>query len=151
MKTFSNVFNETLRISTPTIMTSIFTVTENMKLGNMNLKEGVQLSIFHKYVHMDPEQWLEPDKFVPERFDPQSPFYLTPSGTKRHPMSFIPWLGGKRICLGKTFAELSTRIIGPHLLWKFDFEFVDKQYETYKPPLHSLAPDPVVMVRIKKR
>ena len=42
---------------------------------------------------------------MPERFDAESPWSLTPSGGKRNPHSFIPFLGGKRICVGKTFAE----------------------------------------------
>lgn len=54
---------------------------------------------------MNPEQWGEPEKYIPERFDPASPYFLTPSGKRRHPMSYGPFLGGKRVCLGKTFAE----------------------------------------------
>lgn len=61
------------------------------------------INIYH--LHHNPEEWITPEKFIPERFDPESPFYLTPKGTKRHPMSYGPFLGGKRICLGKTFAE----------------------------------------------
>jgi hypothetical protein len=41
-------------------------------------------------------------------------------------MSFGPFLGGKRICLGKTFVESVSKIIGPTLLASLDFEFVDK-------------------------
>ena len=43
--------------------------------------------------------------FIPERWNPSSEYYLTPTGKKRHPMSFGPFGGGKRICLGKTLAE----------------------------------------------
>jgi cytochrome P450 len=103
-------------------------------------------------VHHDPEQWIEPLKFIPERFDPESKYFLTPSGKKRHPMSYIPFFGGKRACLGKAFAELAGRIVGPTLLWKFDFEFVDKKHEIEKPLNHSLlTKEPVVMVKIKSR
>jgi len=70
---------------------------------------------------------------LPERFDPSSKLYLTPSGNKRHPMSFSPFLGGKRICLGKTFAELVSKLIGPTLLLEFDYEFLDKKHYKEKP------------------
>jgi cytochrome P450 len=48
-------------------------------------------------------------------------------------MSFGPFLGGKRICLGKTFVETMSKIIGPTIFAHFDFEFVDKKYMQYKP------------------
>jgi cytochrome P450 len=51
--------------------------------------------------------------FIPERFDPSSKYYLTPSGKKRHMNSFGPFLGGKRICVGKTFAEIVSKIVTP--------------------------------------
>jgi cytochrome P450 len=50
-------------------------------------------------------------EFIPERFDSSSEIAKTPSGAKRHPMSFGPFLGGKRVCLGKTFAELMIKVI----------------------------------------
>ena len=84
----------------------------------------------------NPEEWIEPEKFIPERFDPASPYYLTPKGTKRHPMSFGPFFGGKRACLGKTFAETMARVFGTILLYKFDFAFVDEKHYTFKPANH---------------
>ena len=56
-------------------------------------------------IHMNEKLWKNPNEFIPERFDPDSKYFLTPFGKKRHPMSYSPFLGGRRICLGKTFAE----------------------------------------------
>ena len=84
-------------------------------------------------LHRNPKEWREPNSFIPERFDPRSEYYLTPSGQKRHPMSFGPFLGGKRVCLGKTFAEMVSKLVGPTLLIEFDFEFVDKKLYKEKP------------------
>ena len=58
---------------------------------------------------------------------------MTPDGHKRHPMSFAPFLGGKRICLGKTFVEAISKLIGPTIIYTFDFEFVNEINKTYKP------------------
>lgn len=77
------------------------------------------------HLHHNKKEWKEPERYIPERFDPESPYFLTPEGKKRHPMSFGPFLGGKRICLGKTFIETVSKIIGPTILQNFDFEFVD--------------------------
>ncbi len=89
-------------------------------------------------IHMNalgnnPDEWIEPEKFIPDRFNPASPYYLTPSGKKRLPMSFSPFLGGKRICLGKSFAEIISRLIVPALVYQFNFEFVNPADKINKP------------------
>ena len=48
-------------------------------------------------------------------------------------MSFGPFLGGKRVCLGKTFADMIGRIVTPNLLNNFELEFVDKTQKINKP------------------
>ena len=75
---------------------------------------------------MDPEQWLEPKRFLPERFDPENPmYYLTPRRKSRSPFAFIPFLAGKRICIGKTFVEMSAKLLLSVIYAHFDFEPVD--------------------------
>jgi len=103
-------------------------------------------------LHRNKEEWIEPEKFIPERFDPQSKYYLTPTGKKRHPMSFGPFLGGKRICLGKTFAETISKIIGPTILAHFDFEFKDPNMITGEKPVNHLIMlhAPVIMVTVSE-
>jgi len=45
----------------------------------------------------------------------------------RDPLSFTPFMGGKRVCLGKTFAEVIIRFTIPILYHFFDFQFVDQE------------------------
>ena len=100
-----NVISETLRIQ-PSVDSSSGTVlTEETKLGEYTFRTDSIILINIYQLHHNEKEWQQHDKFIPERFDPSSEFYLTSSGTKRHPMSYGPFLGGKRICLGKTFAE----------------------------------------------
>lgn len=72
-------------------------------------------------LHRNNKQWQRPHDFLPDRFDPASSFYLTPSGTKRHPMSFLPFNGGKRICFGKTFVEMVLKVFCVMMATEFDF------------------------------
>jgi steroid 17alpha-monooxygenase/17alpha-hydroxyprogesterone aldolase len=74
-------------------------------------------------IHHNKEEWKEPEKFIPDRFDKGSEYFLTPSGSKRNPFSYAPFLGGKRVCLGKTFAELVAKAIIPAIFTKYEFEF----------------------------
>jgi len=46
---------------------------------------------------------------------------------------FNPFLGGKRVCLGKTFSETVVRFTVPLLYYHFDFEVVNKEYLKKKP------------------
>lgn len=109
------------------------------------------LFIDHLNLHHNRKQWIEPHKFIPERFDPKSKYYLTPSGDKRLPYSFAPFLGGNRICVGKTFAETIAKYTGPSILGSFNFSFVDQEkYCDFKPMNNLISPvTPEIMVNVK--
>jgi len=50
-------------------------------------------------------------------------------------LAFNPFLGGKRICIGKTFAEVTIRYTVPLLFHYFDFEFTNPSVQgAYKEP-----------------
>ena len=99
----------------------------------------------------DPNEWHHPEKFIPERFDSRSEYYLTPSGKKRNPFSFSPFLGGMRICLGKTFVEEVSKVTLPTVLRRFWFEAEDpSKFEV--PVNHMLCQrEPVVHMILKAR
>ena len=42
-------------------------------------------------------------------------------------MAFMPFLGGRRVCAGKSFAEIVMRLLTATLMSKFDFEFVNEK------------------------
>ena len=121
LKFFTSCFLESLRLEPPVTVSSACMVSEDQTLGGINIKTGDGFLIDMKAIHWNPEEWIEPSKYIPDRFDPESSYYLTPSGQKRHPMSFAPFLGGKRVCVGKTFAEAISKISGPNLIYNFDF------------------------------
>jgi cytochrome P450 len=91
---------------------------------------------------------------LPERFDPSSKLYLRPNGEKRHPFAFNPFIGGKRICLGKTFAEIVAKFVVPALLSRFEFDFVDQDIKSgkkAKPFLNlDIDDDPIILMSVKR-
>ena len=87
-------------------------------------------------LHFNPREWQRPREFLPDRFDHENPLSLTPDGRKRHSHSWVPFHGGKRICFGKTFAELTTKIVATYLTQYFDLEMADKKYATQFPICH---------------
>lgn len=88
---------------------------------------------------MNPNEWHEPERFIPERFDPESKYFKTPSGEDRNEFSFIPFHFGARKCLGYKFAELIIPSLVINMVHNYDFEFVDKKwYEIDKYPIAVL-------------
>ena len=113
-------------------------------------------SINMQQIHMDPKEWPEPEKFIPERFDANSKWFKRTDGSSRNPLAFTPFLGGKRVCLGKTFAEITVRFTLAMYFWFFDFEFVKEEHkklETGRPRslLGTKLPEiPMIMVTRNK-
>jgi cytochrome P450 len=93
-------FNESLRLEHPFVGSIDFTFDEDIQLGKFHIPKKQLLVIYFIAVHMNPEQWQRPNEYLPERFDAADPLSLTPTGTRRHKFSFIPFLGGKRMCPG---------------------------------------------------
>jgi cytochrome P450 len=69
-------------------------MTKTIIANGVEIREGDLIYIGMNALCHDREQWQQPYDFIPERFDPQSKWYLTPSGHKRNPFSFSPFLGG---------------------------------------------------------
>ena len=118
------------------------------------MRKGDPFSISMFHLHNNPEEWIEPSRFIPERFDSDSPYYLTPKGTKRNPFSFSPFLGGSRICIGKTFIEAVSKLTTPILLANFTFELPEGiKAETFEYPHNNLTAlaTPNIKVRITDR
>ena len=87
-------------------------------------------------LHHNANEWQRPYEFLPDRFDHTNPLSLTPSGTKRNAVCYSPFAGGKRVCFGKTFAETSLKYVATYVSQNFNFEFVNKKFETKFPVSH---------------
>ena len=135
----------------PVWFSSSCSMSEEVQCGPLRMGKGHIFSISMWHLHNNPEEWHEPAKFIPERFDPNSQFYLTPSGTKRNPFSFSPFLGGSRICIGKTFIEAVSKLTVPVLISNFQFEFTEGiKAENFEYPHNNLSNQetPDIKVRI---
>jgi cytochrome P450 len=64
---------------------------------------------------------------------------LTADGKPRNPLAFTPFMGGKRVCLGKTFAEVTVRFTLPLLYHHLNFEFVDHEEQTKYKELYGVG------------
>mmetsp|Transcript_17007 Transcript_17007/g.16233 ORF Transcript_17007/g.16233 Transcript_17007/m.16233 type:complete len:82 (-) Transcript_17007:346-591(-) len=81
MLNFENIFNltyynqcfmESLRIEPPVLYSSHCTVTEDVTVGEFRVQKGDPFTIDMLHLHHNPDEWIEPEKYIPERFDPES-------------------------------------------------------------------------------
>jgi cytochrome P450 len=79
---------------------------------------------------------------VPERFDlknKENKWILTSDGKPRNPLAFTAFMGGKRVCLGKTFAETNIRFTIPLIFHYFDFSFANDKEMTAEKETYFLG------------
>lgn len=119
----------------PVPHSTLSVLSRDATIGKYNIKAGDVLQVNINGLHYNSSQWQRPYEFLPERFDGENPLSLTPDGKKRKAMAFCPFLGGKRICFGKTFADINLKVVAVYMSQLFNMEFVDKK--SY-PDTHSL-------------
>lgn len=71
---------EALRLDPPVTMSTNLKITEDVKLGDYEFKANDSVIIDMYHLHRNPKYWQEPEKYLPERWNASSPYYLTPSG-----------------------------------------------------------------------
>ena len=102
------------------------------------IKAGDNIVINIEGLHFSSKEWQDPNRFNPMRFDPSDKAYKTAAGNRRNQGSYIPFLAGKRICFGKTFAETNLKVIGSYLAMYFDYKMVDERFKQDNfPVLHA--------------
>jgi cytochrome P450 len=76
-------------------------VAKPIEVGGWTYQPGCSLVLNAYLIHHDPEIYPEPNAFRPERFLEQSPGTYT----------WIPFGGGRRRCLGASFAMLEMKVV----------------------------------------
>ena len=107
----NHLIKECLRLDPPTYESIDYITTNDITICEVPIPKNSILAINFMATHMDPNQWYEPLKFIPERFDPSHEYFMTPDGKNRHPLSYIPFSAGLRNCPGQTLARLETKVL----------------------------------------
>ena len=125
------VVKESLRVDPPAGEALPYEIIADTSVCGVELKKGDVINVNILPRHYDPEEWHDPLKFIPERFDPESKYFTTPkSGKARDPLSWMPFSTHLRICPGQSLAMLEIKVILVYLLSRVNFEFADHLMES---------------------
>jgi cytochrome P450 len=97
------VIDETMRIY-PAVPAIERESIEADTLAGVDIPKGALILICPWVVHRHLKLWKDPGKFDPERFSPEQ-------SAARSRFAFLPFSGGKRICIGAAFATAEATIL----------------------------------------
>jgi cytochrome P450 len=109
------------------------------KIGDFSLEADEMVVIAPWLLHRNPRYFPKPLEFRPERFleEGQWPRF-----------AYIPFGGGRRICIGNQFALMEAQIVLTTIASALDIELVSPR-EPVAEPLLTLRPKGGIQVRIR--
>ncbi|KAJ8047663.1 Cytochrome P450 2U1 [Holothuria leucospilota] len=87
-------------------------------LGGYHIPKGTRVLINLWSIHHDPEEWKDPELFLPERFLDSDQKVISPD-------SLVPFSLGRRVCLGETLAKMELFLFLTSLVQRFRFYVPD--------------------------
>ena len=98
-----------------------------------HIRRGTTVVIPIHHIHHDPRWWPEPDEFDPNRF-------LGPPSRDRPRSAYLPFGGGRRICIGQSFALMEMVLMAATMSRHFTFDLA---------PGHPVEPEATLTLRPK--
>uniref|UniRef100_A0A1B6M3Z0 Cytochrome P450 n=1 Tax=Graphocephala atropunctata TaxID=36148 RepID=A0A1B6M3Z0_9HEMI len=129
------VLKETLRRYSIFALTKTCTKDCTLESNGLSfpVRKGDHIWVPAYAIHHDPDIYPNPDEFDPDRFLPENV-------KNRHPMSYMPFGAGPRICLGNRFGSCQVKMLVSNILANFKLVKSDKTVE--KITLNPLLPLP---------
>jgi cytochrome P450 len=116
-------------------------VKQPVQIGGVSYQPGVVLIVNAHLVHHDPELYPDPYRFSPERFLGRQPGTYT----------WLPFGGGRRRCLGASFAMLEMKIVLRAVLERCELRPVRAQPETARRRSITISPSRGAEVLLRDR
>ncbi len=139
----TQVIEESMRMYPPAWITDRVAL-EDDHAGGYDISAGTSIGVFIYGLHHNPEYWDDPEEFRPERMSKEAK-------KARHPMCYLPFGSGPRLCIGNHFAMLEMQLILVRFLRDYDFVFEKDAATVGKKALITLHMDREVRVGLRKR
>ncbi|KPM09295.1 8-oxo-dGDP phosphatase NUDT18 [Sarcoptes scabiei] len=129
-------FWEVLRRSNIVALGNTHSTLEDSTLAGYSIPATTHILPNLYAINMDPELWINPDQFNPERF--------LKDGKVHKPDYFIPFSVGRRMCLGDILTKMEVFLFLTNLLQQFDLQVPEneKRPEVASIVSASMAPKP---------
>ena len=119
-------------------------VKREITIGDVTYPPGVVLLASVQLVHLDPEIYPEPRAFRPERF-------LDSGGRGPDAYTWLPFGGGRRRCLGASFAQEEMRIALREIITRFELAPSGPRGETTRRRSITFSPSRSATVVLRHR
>ncbi|HEX8085120.1 MAG TPA: cytochrome P450 [Solirubrobacteraceae bacterium] len=116
-------------------------VKQPVEIGGFQYEPGCALALNAYLVHHDPAIYDSPYEFRPERWLDQQPGTYT----------WIPFGGGRRRCIGASFAQLEMRLVLRAVLSRYELEATEQRMETTRRRAITFTPSRGASVRVRER
>ena len=142
LKYLGQVLQESLRMH-PVAGGPIRVLEKELTVGGYRLPKGNNV-LAEKYMcGHNPDIWMDPDVFDPERFS-------APENIPNFSTLYFPFSVGPRNCIGQTLAKFESKVILARVLRKFQFKLLPGQTAKMEERL-TIAPRDGVVCEVKKR
>ncbi|KAG7196814.1 hypothetical protein KM043_016927 [Ampulex compressa] len=111
---------ESLRLF-PISIGTLRTMQSDVVINGYKLPKGIDVVACHSILSMDPQQFPQPQEYIPERWLRNNVDY--PLAKNAHPFAYMPFGFGVRTCIGRRFAELEMEVLLLKMLSNFRMEW----------------------------
>jgi cytochrome P450 len=136
------VLDEVLRLYPPAWIGPRRAV-RDFEFGGHQVKRGAYVNYCSWASHRIPEVFPEPEAFIPERFTRERKAAL-PRG------AYVPFGGGRRICIGKRFGQTEVKLVATMLLQRLRFDALPGRTMTVR-QMPTLSPKGGLQMRVLPR
>jgi cytochrome P450 len=118
-------------------------VMRDFEFAGRPVPKGAYLNYCSWASHRIPEVFPDPEAFVPERFTPERKAQL-PRG------AYVPFGGGRRICIGKRFGQTEVKLVATMLLQRLRLDLLPGRTVTVR-QMPTLSPKGGLPMRVLER